>query len=355
MSIQFDKEIPCKDCGQLFISKNVRTVRCGSCKESYKYTPKRHDKFCIGCGLAFATTRKVSVVCSNDCYQRVKDTDNFYNAKPQIEQEKEQRKIERMRKKEEKQKRSDEKWMSTEKLVNLMKESWGDCYDYSQVEYKGREHHVTVVCPDHGECVHKYDHYRRNSTPCLQCYFGKRKTHKEFIEECREKFGSKYRYISEYQHGDKGVINFICPDHGEQLMTCRGHLVSDTGCPGCTMDSTDFNRNPFGAINHKTCSRNPDEIISLYVLRLVNRDSEEYFKVGLSRNVDKRLKAIKSFHADVELLHIEEGLIGDMFSIEQSILDKSTRVQPSVKFGGHTECIQENPMEYLQEVKNELV
>ena len=41
--------------------------------------------------------------------------------------------------------------VTTESFIEEAKEIYGDRYSYSKVEYKNREHRVTVICPVHGE------------------------------------------------------------------------------------------------------------------------------------------------------------------------------------------------------------
>ena len=41
--------------------------------------------------------------------------------------------------------------VTTESFIVEAKEIYGERYDYSKVEYKNREHRVTITCPIHGD------------------------------------------------------------------------------------------------------------------------------------------------------------------------------------------------------------
>ena len=41
--------------------------------------------------------------------------------------------------------------VTTESFIEEAKEIYGDRYDYSKVDYKNRDHRVTIVCPIHGD------------------------------------------------------------------------------------------------------------------------------------------------------------------------------------------------------------
>ena len=41
--------------------------------------------------------------------------------------------------------------VTTESFIAEAKEIYGDRYDYSKVEYKNKDHRVTIICPIHGE------------------------------------------------------------------------------------------------------------------------------------------------------------------------------------------------------------
>ena len=66
----------------------------------------------------------------------------------------------------------------------------------------------------------------------------KRKTFKEFVEDCNIKFKNKFKYVQveEYKN-QKSEIVVICPIHGEIKITASGHYESTHGCRQCFQES----------------------------------------------------------------------------------------------------------------------
>ena len=63
--------------------------------------------------------------------------------------------------------------VTTESFIAEAKEIYGDRYDYSKVEYKNREHRVTIVCPVHGD-FQVYAREHLDGKGCPKCEKGER-------------------------------------------------------------------------------------------------------------------------------------------------------------------------------------
>ena len=61
----------------------------------------------------------------------------------------------------------------------------------------------------------------------------KRKTHKERVELCQERHGSKYDYHESNFTNVKEKTNVICPIHGAFTTTFDEHYTKGRGCPFC--------------------------------------------------------------------------------------------------------------------------
>lgn len=100
---------------------------------------------------------------------------------------------------------------------------------------------------------------------------------------------------------------------------------------------------------------------SLYIVRIFSR-VEEFYKVGISRDTLKRFefKTIKPgktsslpyiYKYDILLNHQLD--YDHSLKIEKYILDffkkKNLSYKPKHKFGGHTECLMVNPIEYFDQ------
>lgn len=112
---------------------------------------------------------------------------------------------------------------NTEDFIKKAVSIHGDKYDYSKVVYNKSSEKVTIICPIHGEFEMTPNNHLRGQG-CPKCV-GKHKTTEEIIEEFRCVHGNKYDYSNvEYQGKDKKV-RIICLEHGEFTQTPSAHLI----------------------------------------------------------------------------------------------------------------------------------
>ena len=127
----------------------------------------------------------------------------------------------------------------TIELIKMLKEKFGDVYDYSKVKYITDKTPICIICPTHGEFSMTYNNLLK-SKGCPKCtlenaYRTKHngETNKTvFIEQSRKVHGDKYDYSKvDYKHQHQKVC-IICPEHGEFYQKPNAHL-SGFGCPKC--------------------------------------------------------------------------------------------------------------------------
>ena len=127
---------------------------------------------------------------------------------------------------------------TTEQFIELLKEKYGNKYDFSKIVYTGISNKVAVICPMHGEFYIRANDLL-NGHGCPLCSGTKKLTTQEFIERARKIHGSKYDYsLSDYKNSST-PIKIICHEkdengieHGIFLQTPRNHLQGDR-CPKC--------------------------------------------------------------------------------------------------------------------------
>lgn len=126
--------------------------------------------------------------------------------------------------------------MTTEEFIEKAKRKYGDRYDYSEVEYKGSNEKVIIICPKHGPfSVLPANHL--NGPGCPGCKKEKissikRKTIDKFIEESNSVHSAKYDYTKvDYIDTETPVI-INCPIHGDFLQRPQDHIKGH-GCPKC--------------------------------------------------------------------------------------------------------------------------
>ena len=120
--------------------------------------------------------------------------------------------------------------ITTESFIAEAKEIYGDRYDYSKVEYKNREHRVTVVCPIHGD-FQVYAREHLDGKGCPKCEKGEK-----FLIKLRDKFGDKFGLDEFVYESSTAPVTLVCPKHGAFSRLPHQILNSSQGCPDCAND-----------------------------------------------------------------------------------------------------------------------
>ena len=117
--------------------------------------------------------------------------------------------------------------VTTESFIAEAKEIYGDRYDYSKVEYKNKDHRVTIICPVHGEFqVFAREHL--DGKGCPKCEKGEK-----FLKKLHEKFGDKFGLEQFVYESSTTPVTLICPTHGAFTRLPNPILSSPCGCPEC--------------------------------------------------------------------------------------------------------------------------
>lgn len=117
--------------------------------------------------------------------------------------------------------------VTTESFIAEAKEIYGDRYDYSKVEYKNRDHRVTIICPIHGE-FQVYAREHLDGKGCPKCEKGEK-----FLSKLHEKFGDKFGLEQFVYDSSTTPVTLICPTHGAFSRLPNAILGSSCGCPDC--------------------------------------------------------------------------------------------------------------------------
>lgn len=126
--------------------------------------------------------------------------------------------------------------LSLETFLTRSKESHGEKYDYSLVNYQNQYTPVNIICPIHGE-FQQIPKSHMNGMGCKKCGVEKiRKSLKtpitDFIKRANEIHNNKYDYdkVNYVRSIDKVIIT--CPHHGDFSQSPNNHLKG-SGCPIC--------------------------------------------------------------------------------------------------------------------------
>ena len=120
--------------------------------------------------------------------------------------------------------------VTTESFIAEAKEIYGDRYDYSKVEYKNREHRVTIVCPVHGD-FQVYAREHLDGKGCPKCEKGDK-----FLLKLKNKFGDKFGLDEFIYESSTAPVTLVCPKHGAFSRLPHQIINSSQGCPECAND-----------------------------------------------------------------------------------------------------------------------
>jgi len=125
---------------------------------------------------------------------------------------------------------------TTEQFIEKAKQTHGDKYNYSKVNYVNSQTPVIITCPKHGDFIMRpNDHIQGQGCPKCKLIFLRNKfslTTEQFIKKAREIHGNKYVYSKVKYVNNRTKVCIICPKHGEFWQTPDKHLQG-CNCPKC--------------------------------------------------------------------------------------------------------------------------
>lgn len=148
--------------------------------------------------------------------------------------------------------------------ITKFKKVHGNIYDYSQVVYQTTTLPVKVICSIHG-VFHQSPNNHLSGSGCPKC-----RNNKKSLENCIQDFkaihGNKYDYSSVKYLSSTSKVEIICNIHGSFYQEPGVHIKGH-GCPNCQSTSTH--------------------------LYLMYCNTTFLTKIGITNNVDRRLKDLK--------------------------------------------------------------
>lgn len=125
--------------------------------------------------------------------------------------------------------------ITTEIFIERAKNTHGNKYDYSKVDYKGKDTKVCIICPEHGEFWQTpHNHYKHGCSKCgvevVSQY--KQKTTEDFIRKSKEIYKDKFKYDNTKYIDSKTLLKITCPIHGD-VEVYPGNFLNGRGCPKC--------------------------------------------------------------------------------------------------------------------------
>lgn len=125
------------------------------------------------------------------------------------------------------------KRLTLEQVIESFRKVHGDRYDYSLVEYKGKDIDVKIICPKHGIFEQRPNSHKRGQH-CRKCTNEwSRLTMDQFLSLLREEVREKYKFSNLRRKNGKSYVSVECPIHGRFEQRADG-AVAGKICRGCS-------------------------------------------------------------------------------------------------------------------------
>ena len=113
---------------------------------------------------------------------------------------------------------------TTEEVMSEIRAVHGDKFTYPPFTYKRNKQYIEIICPVHGsfrQCIKEHI----NGSGCGKCAKNAKMNTLSFIEKAREIHGDKYDYSQVEYAGNEHRVTIVCPVHGSYFQTPHCHLA----------------------------------------------------------------------------------------------------------------------------------
>lgn len=242
--------------------------------------------------------------------------------------------------------------LNREDVIRKCVEIHGDFYDYSKMIFTRAHDKVEIVCPKgHSFFMSPSNHYHSSHPQGCSICSGKgpgKNLGDIFITKARNIFGDTFEYIGEYVDS-KTSIEMRCTIHNNYVSQSPvGHLQNKNPCKECyKLKKLAHRPSPYNVTKALRGDFNYPSYI--YLIRLHN-ETESFLKVGVSKNVNRRILEFKTkgYLVDIIFAKYYESC-NDAILLEQNIHSSinESRYTPLEIFKGRYECFEEVTLDLI--------
>lgn len=172
-----------------------------------------------------------------------------------------------------------------------LRDSWGEKYDLSKVNFTSSEEKIEIICKKHGSyyiraaVAHKYQCYKcgreaiREKTSLSKS---------EFISKAKMIHGEKYNYSYVKYGGMKKKVKILCNQHGFFYVTPNSHIHNKSICKHCSDENQKVSYKKFIEISN---------------IMHKSRYDYSFVKTNNDRIIDKKIKIICPEHGEFQQNH----------------------------------------------------
>lgn len=234
--------------------------------------------------------------------------------------------------------------INKEYFVGKAKSIHGEKYDYSNIIYKGDKIKCAINCLKHGIFYQSPNsHYVSGCPDCAKEFnsLNAYSNTENFIKKAFIVHKNFYTYERTNYIGAHKKIIVNCPIHGYFECTPNNHL-NGVGCKTCGLIMSQF---AYTKRSSNTANKIPH---GFYIIECMD-GKETFYKVGVSKDVNKRLKDYLKYYKNSNVCYYIKNNLEFCVNLEQFILKqyKEYKYKPLKKFAGFTECLSINPINYF--------
>lgn len=127
-------------------------------------------------------------------------------------------------------------------FISKAKEKFGDTFNLDNINYKGIDFPINIICKKHGEVRVIPSNFLNSSYGCPKCgneqiYIKKTGSFEDFVIKANKIHNNKYTYKQkgEYKNVFSKII-ICCAEHGETVLKAEYHLYNKTICSRCGIE-----------------------------------------------------------------------------------------------------------------------
>jgi len=112
--------------------------------------------------------------------------------------------------------------LTKKEVLKQFKKIHGDKYDYSLIDYNGDNVKVKIICSEHG-VFKQVPGIHKLGSGCKKCAGLEKLDNEKVVEQFKETHGDKYNYSLINYINAHTKVNIICPEHGRWRQTPNNH------------------------------------------------------------------------------------------------------------------------------------
>jgi len=192
---------------------------------------------------------------------------------------------------------------NTQEFIIKANEIHNNKYGYSEVNYKGWNNKIDIICEIHG-IFKQTPNNHLNGKGCNKCGGNKKLTNDEFIYKAKKIHNELYDYSQVKYINTEIYVKIICKEHGIFEQKPYNHLLG-RGCPICKSSKGELrimnflSKNNIQFIPQKTfegCKYKLNLAFDFYLIELntcIEFDGEQHFKSNKHFGGEKKFELTK--------------------------------------------------------------